>query len=252
MGIFVYITIGIAIKMPFLFINNTICSRMISRWTRTFSRFLRLLLNIRVTVEGDRLCLNEHGNFIVSNHLGYLDGVILGSLFAVAYTSKSQVRNWPLFGWMTEIAGTIFIDRQRKDKSIDYIDKTSWALERKINVLVFPEGTSTDGDRLLPFQSVHFQAPLNAKSPILPVTITYTKINQEEVAPRNRDRVCWYGQLKFYEHICKILELNSIEAKIIIHPKIDTANLLRDSSQSRKDLSEILHKIISHNYPLFR
>ncbi len=208
-------------------------------------------MNIKVIIEGNSSCLNEGGNFIVSNHLGYLDGIVLGSLFAVIYVSKSQVKQWPLFGWMTMVSGTIFIDRQRKNKSADYVQETSRMLKRGINVLLFPEGTSTNGESLFTFQSVHFQSPLNSAAPVLPVIITYTKIDKEEVGLTNRDRVCWYGQVKFHQHIRQVLELNNIEAKVVIYPKIDAAIFLKEG-YSRKDLSETLHKIISSNYPLFK
>lgn len=248
LGIVIYILVGLILN-AILFVYPLIRFRIISHWTRTLNRFLRLILGIRVIVEGDSLCLKEKGNFIISNHLGYLDGVVLGSLFAVVYVSKNQVRTWPLFGLMTAVAGTIFIDRQRKNKTADYIHQTTKMLERKVNVLVFPEGTSTNGERLLDFQSVHFQASLNSKSPVLPVTINYTKINKTEVHPQGRDRVCWYGQVNFLEHLLGVLKLNCIEAKVRIYPKIDLANPL-GRSFSRKELAESLYKIILNSYPL--
>lgn len=215
-----------------------------------FNRFLRLIFRIKIIIKGERSALKERGNFIVSNHLSYLDGIVLGSIFPVIYTSKSEVRHWPILGLMTEVGGTIFIDRKRKTRSDDYIRETTQMLKRKVNVIVFPEGTSTNGAKLLPFQSIHFQAPLNSSSPILPVAINYTKINQEDVGLEIRDKVCWYGQVKFHEHLPGILKLDSIEAKIVIYPKIDLANL-SDTDYSRKELSESLYRIIEKNYPLF-
>lgn len=233
------------------FINPPLGLRYISRWTRIFCRFLRFILKIRVVIEGDAASLDENGNFIVSNHLGYLDGVVLGSLFAVVYISKSQVKNWPLFGWMTQAGRTIFIDRKRKNKSLDYIQETVKVLKRKINVLIFPEGTSTKGERLYPFQSVHFQSPLDAGSPIVPVVITYTKINGEKVTLKNRDSVCWYGQNKFSEHVRGVLQLTSIEARVVVGPKINP-DTFQNYGYARKDLSEFLHNNMANSYPLFR
>lgn len=250
LGIFIYIAVGLIIKIPFLFILPSIRFRIISQWTRVCNRFLRFMLRIKVIVEGDYSRLSERGNFIVSNHLSYLDGVILGSLFPVIYVSKSEVLKWPLFGWMTMTGDTIFIDRKRRFKSVDFVQEASLMLKRKVNVLVFPEGTSTDGEKLLPFQAIHFQPPLNARCSILPVVINYTKINKEEVNLNNRDKVCWYGQVKFYQHLLRALELGNIEARVVIYPKIDLANP-SNSGYSRKDLSFAIHKVISNNYPLF-
>jgi len=251
LGILIYILMALLLKIILLPLTLSGYFRIISCWTRIFSRFLRFFLKIRVNIAGDLSRLKERANFIVSNHLGYLDGIILGSLFAIIYTSKSEVMRWPLFGWMSEAGETIFIDRKRKFKSADYIQEVTEMLKRKVNVLVFAEGTSTDGGQLRPFQTIHFQPPLNAKSWILPVTISYTKINAEEVNLKNRDKVCWYGQINFYQHLLEVLKLNSIEAKVVIHPKIDSAGFL-NAGRSRKDLSEALHEIIARNYPLFK
>lgn len=250
MGIFIYIIIGFGLRIFLLSVSPSVRFRSISRLTKMFNRFLRLIFRIKIIIEGERSALKERGSFIVSNHLSYLDGIVLGSIFPVIYTSKSEVRHWPLLGWMTEAGGTIFIDRKRKTRSVDYIQEATQMLKRKINVIVFPEGTSTNGAKLLPFQSIHFQAPLNSRCPILPIAINYTKINQEDVGLENRDRVCWHGQVKFPEHLLGVLNLESIEAKIVIYPKVDLASL-SGSDYSRKELSEALYKIIERNYPLF-
>jgi len=249
-GILIYIAISFILNAV-LFIYPLIRFRIISRWTRIFSRFLRFILRIKIDIKGDPLVLNENGNFIISNHVSYLDGVILSSLFAVVFVSKSQVRNWLLFGWMSEAGGTIFVDRQRKNKSVDYIRKTTRMLKRKVNVLVFPEGTSTNGERLLPFQTIHFQSPLNSKSPILPVAIKYTKINAADINRDDRDKICWYGQIKFYKHLLGVLELSNIQAEVVIYPKIYLAES-QDTGRSRKEIGEALYKIILNNYPLFK
>jgi 1-acyl-sn-glycerol-3-phosphate acyltransferase len=249
--IFFYILISLGIRLIFSFFGSSVHLRILTSWTNIFTKFLRFLLKIKIIIEGNGRYLNEYGNFIVSNHLGYLDGIVLGSLFRVIYVSKSEVRKWPLFGWMSAAGETIFIDRKRKIKSPDYLQEATQMLKQKLNVLVFAEGTSTKGERLFPFQSVHFQAPINAQSPILPITITYTKINKEKVNLENRDKLCWYGQIKFYKHLLNALRLNNIEAKVVIHPKIVPASFLREG-YSRKELSEATHKIISESYPLFK
>jgi 1-acyl-sn-glycerol-3-phosphate acyltransferase len=175
----------------------------------------------------------------------------LGSLCRVIYISKSQVKNWPLFGQVTIIGRTIFIDRARKNKVDDYIQETISVLKKKVNTLIFPEGTSTNGERLLCFQSVHFQSPLEANSPILPLSIAYTKIDGEEVTAKNRDNLCWYGQIKFQEHLLQVLKIGKIEATVTVYPKIYLGNFLKQE-YNRKELSEKLHDIIAQSYPIFK
>jgi 1-acyl-sn-glycerol-3-phosphate acyltransferase len=250
LGIFLYTLLALLINIIF-FPFSPFRLRLLSGWTKAFCGYLRFILNVKVHIEGDIASLRGKGNFIISNHVGYLDGIILGSLFPLVYVSKSDVKKWPIFGLMTISGGTIFVDRKSKEKSPDYVRQTSEALTKKINVLIFPEGTSTNGERVRPFQPVHFQAPLEAKSPIQPVSITYLSINGENVGVNNRDKVCWYGQMKFNEHIAIVLKLKKIVAKVVIHPKIEPA-AFSQYDNSRKNLSEALHNFYSEKYPLFK
>ena len=247
LAVLIYSVIGLAFKIMRLLFLSTAYFRAISHWTKIFCRFLRSLLNIQVTLEGDAPSLRESGNLIISNHLSYLDGVILGSLFGLIYVSKAQVKSWPLFGWMAQAGGTIFIERGNKGKSLDYIQQVEQMLKRKVNVLVFPEGTSTNGEQLREFQSVHFQSALDAQAAILPLGIRYTKINQQALDTQNRDRICWYGQVKLPEHLFEVLKAQSIEVTVRIYHKVDASN-----HSSRKDLSESLHDVIAQGYPLFK
>jgi len=216
-------------------------SRLIN-WN--FSALLKILLNIKVSVEGERDRLGSGGYCIVSNHLGYVDGIVLGSIFPVIYVSKKEVRGWPWIGWWTVLGGTIFIDRKSKDKIPLFVAEMSEKLRRKANVLIFPEGTSTDGERLLPFQSAHFAAPLRARAAIVPVTLSYKRIDDQPLSTDNRDRVYWYGDMEFLGHFWGLLALRSIEVTVKVHPKIETSGHKNDSL-GRKELSQACYDSIS-------
>ena len=88
--------------------------RIVSHWMRSFTLSLRRILNIKITVEGDAEQLQRGGYVIISNHFGYLDGIVLGSLFPVIFVSKLEVKNWPVLGQWTTLCGTVFINRQQK------------------------------------------------------------------------------------------------------------------------------------------
>ena len=75
---------------------------------------MRRILNIKITVEGDAAQLERGGYVIISNHFGYLDGIVLGSLFPVIFVSKREVKSWPVVGQWTTLCGTVFINRQKK------------------------------------------------------------------------------------------------------------------------------------------
>lgn len=217
--------------------------RIISRVTHRFAALLRAMLNIKITIEGERELLESRGAFIISNHQGYVDGFVLGSLFPVIYVSKKEVRSWPLIGQWTALCGTVFVDRQHKEKIPLLVEEIVKKLRQKANILVFPEGTSTNGERLLPFQSAPFAAPLRARAAIVPVTLSYKRANGEPVTLANRDKIYWYGDMDFVSHFWNLLALRNIEVSVTIHPKIDTAHY-RNNSVSRKQLSQVCHEII--------
>ena len=217
--------------------------RRISRLTQAFASVVRTTLNVKVAWKGDRDRLDSGGFLVVSNHLGYLDGIVLGSLFPIIYVSKLEVRGWPLIGQWTALCGTIFVDRKRKDKIPLLVEEIDRKL-KEANVLLFPEGTSTNGERLLPFQSAPFAAPLRARAAIVPVTLTYRRVNGQPVDARNRDLIYWYGDMEFASHFWGLLGLKSVEVTVRVHPKIETSGY-SNNSLSRKELSQACYDAIS-------
>lgn len=214
---------------------------------RLFARSLCFIAGIRIVIQGKSNIPSAIGSLVISNHLTYLDGVVLGSILPVIYLSKKAIRNWPLIGWMAFVSGTIFIDRKRKEESPKYIEEIAKRLNNNANVLLFPEGTSTNGENIRDFQTVLFGAPLSSGSPILPITIHYAKINNEAIVKSNRDTICWYGQIPIHKHIWRLLQKRSVEAVISIYPIIDVKKF-ENSSLGRKELSKHAHQVINKEY----
>ena len=124
---------------------------IISRLTYSFSFLLRTILNIKVTVAGDAGQIDEGDTVIISNHLGYVDGFVLGSIFPVVFVSKREVKKWPVIGLWATLGGTIFINRQKKGEVGLLVMEMSKKLKEGANILLFPEGRATNGERMLPF-----------------------------------------------------------------------------------------------------
>jgi 1-acyl-sn-glycerol-3-phosphate acyltransferase len=217
--------------------------RLPNRWKivnpliRSFTLLLRTILNIKVTVEGDESQLERGGYVIISNHLGYVDGIVLGSLFPVVFVSKKEVKSWPLIGQWTTLCGTIFINRQRKGLVPLLINEISRKLEQEANILLFPEGAATNGERMLPFQTAPLAAPLRSRSIIVPVTLAYRRIEEEPVSVTNRDLIYCYGDMEFMPHFWKLLALRSVEVMVKIQPKIECFRY-PDNSAGRKKLAD--------------
>lgn len=223
--------------------------RLISMLNQCVAVILKGILNVHTVINGDRSVLKERGNLIISNHLGYCDGIVLGSLCKVVYVSKREVKSWPIFGIMALLGATIFIDRKRKDRTLQYIDTIAQSLKNGLNILLFPEGTSTNGERLRSFQAPFFASPISAGCDILPITISYTSINGRKLSLSNRDNVFWYGQIPFFHHLWIMLDLKRIEVNIKLHPKIKSS-LYPNTTQGRHNLAHAAYALIAKEYPL--
>jgi 1-acyl-sn-glycerol-3-phosphate acyltransferase len=210
---------------------------------RCFTTILKILLNVRISAHGVHDHLRQGGYFIISNHLGYLDGIVLGSLFPVVFLTKREVRQWPVIGQLLTLLGTVFVDRQDKKEILPVLNCISNNLKAGANVLLFPEGTSTNGENLALFQSAFFAAPLLARAPIVPITLSYRLIDHEPVSAANRDRIYWYGDMSFIPHLWQLLVTRRIDVAVNVHPEIETSRL-ENNSHARKQLSESCYEII--------
>jgi lyso-ornithine lipid O-acyltransferase len=211
--------------------------KIISRLNRNFTLLVRLILNIKVTVSGDEGQLERGGYVIIANHVSYVDGIVLGSIFPILFVSKREVKNWPIVGQWNVLCGTIFVNRQRKDLVGVLIRELTRKLRQEANILLFPEGTSTNGEKMLPFQTVPLAAPLRSRSIIAPVTVTYRSIDEQPVTAANRDLIYWYGDMEFVSHFWKLLALRNAEVLVTIQPKIECFRY-PDNSVGRKKLAE--------------
>ncbi|MCM8763168.1 MAG: 1-acyl-sn-glycerol-3-phosphate acyltransferase [Candidatus Omnitrophica bacterium] len=204
---------------------------------------IKRILNIEIELEPKTSLLKNKGDFIISNHLSYVDGIVLGSIFKVIYVSKLQVKSWPFFGVVANLGGTVFIDREKK-LSLEYITRIKELLDAGVNILLFPEGTSTAGSEVLPFQPLFFSSPIQAQADILPLGIAYTHINGREIKGLDKDKVHWYGQVPFFYHLWNLLAIKSLRAKVTIHSKIKTSGY-KNNALSRHRLADIAHHIIT-------
>lgn len=238
----------------------------ISRLIRLFAFCLVRIINIRIRLvpapspdrSGNDRGLPERpgrkgsGAFLVSNHLGYTDGLILGALFSVVYVSKSELKKWPLIGLMTEVSGTLFVDRSRKNHIAQYIDDISSTLKAGVNILFFPEGTSTNGEELLAFKTAFFEAPLRVGAPIIPISIVYKNVDGVPVDKSNRDRIYWYGDMTFVDHFSRLLSCRRVEAQVTIHPAIVPLGADAGEALRRKEASEAAYAAILRDIKLMR
>jgi 1-acyl-sn-glycerol-3-phosphate acyltransferase len=211
--------------------------KILSRLNRNYTLLLRLILNIKVTIAGDAGQLERGGYVVIANHVSYVDGIVLGSIFPIVFVSKREVKKWPIVGQWNVLCGTIFINRQRKNEVGTMVREMTRKLRQEANVLLFPEGTSTNGEKMLPFQTVPLAAPLRSRSIIVPVNLAYKTIDEQPVTAANRDFVYWYGDMDFVTHFWNLLGRRGVEVLMTLQPKIECFRYA-DNSAGRKKLAE--------------
>jgi 1-acyl-sn-glycerol-3-phosphate acyltransferase len=185
-------------------------------WLHRWSRVLLRRWGISV---GSRGAMPMSG-LVVSNHLSYLDVLAYSALGPCVFVSKAEVREWPLFGALAKMAGTIFVDRKRARSAPQSNGEIEAVLGQKMAVVLFPEATSSDGSTVIPFRSSLFEAVIQSDESITPAAICY----EAEGGTVERD-VCYRADMTFGPHLLKLLSLKSIAAFIRfgreVHPRND-------------------------------
>jgi 1-acyl-sn-glycerol-3-phosphate acyltransferase len=200
------------------------------------------LLGLRVQPRGKRI---EKGPVLfVCNHISYIDITVLGSLLPASFVAKSEVATWPLFGLLAKLQRTVFIDR-RGSRAAAHRDDMLARLDRGDSLILFPEGTSGDGNRVLPFKSALFSVAQieGAKGPLTvqPVTIAYTKIDGLPLGRTFRPYLAWYGDMDLLTHFFSWLGLGRITVEVTFHDPVTFAEF-----GSRKGLSDHCHDIVAN------
>lgn len=199
---------------------------------RTWARGVAFIFNIQVEALGDP---PQAPFFIVSNHMSYLDIVPLYLNLRCTFVAKKEVRSWPILGFMVKAVGVIFIDRNRRKDVKRVNELLNESLNEYQGMIVFPEGTSSGGRKVLPFHSSLLNLPATANIPVHYCSLYYETGVGDPPADHS---VCFYGAREsFPKHIWKFAKTRSIycELKFGDEPV---------QSSDRKELADSLHQKI--------
>lgn len=202
--------------------------RVMRRWCAGVCRALAVRVEVRGTPP------SEPG-LLVCNHLGYLDIPVLGAHADTIFVSKSEVADWPVIGRLATLGGTIYVERAAKRRLPAVNEQIRSALARGDGVVVFPEGTSSGGDEVLPFR-----ASLLAPAEELGLEVRAAGLSYVTAAddPPARESVCWWGDMDFGPHVLGLLALREIRATVTFVPRPVRAG-------NRKELAQTLRETVS-------
>ncbi len=209
-----------------------------------FARLLLIGYGFRITVSGHKPIQERLGpSLFLCNHLGYLDPIVLLSIFPSTFVTSTEVENTPFLGTMCRLGGCLFVERRTRITIRNQIDSVSKVLLGGNDVLIFPEGTSSSGDGVLPFKSGLLDSAIQCGIPITPVCIRYSRIDGRTVTVENRDKLNYYADMRFFPHFMQLHLLHRVEMEVEFLPAIDSIEV-----SSRKILAEESHRRISQAY----
>jgi 1-acyl-sn-glycerol-3-phosphate acyltransferase len=242
----------ILVLLPYLFISavitmlpvNTKRKRSFAMQTTSCFAYPMLgVLGIRRHIKYPERLIKKNGCLIISNHLSYVDIFILSSLIPSVFVTSVELKNTALLGTIAKCAGSLFVERRKATGLKQEIDDIAFVLGQGFPVVLFPEGTTSNGDRVTQFKKSLFDSAVATQAEVLPVCLRYTRVNNARLTPQNRDAVFYYGGVTFSEHVPRLLSQKSIDVEVIPLKPIKV-----HARYSRKDLAAIAHDAISTAY----
>jgi 1-acyl-sn-glycerol-3-phosphate acyltransferase len=186
-----------------------------------FHRMVCAVLGIRVHQVGRRM--HEHPLLIVANHSSWLDISVITAVAPVVFVAKQEVAGWPVIGLFAKLQRTVFVDRTRRHKTRDVNAEIARRLAGGDPVVLFGEGTSSDGNRVLPFRSALIGSARDALAEaehtgrvwIQPLSIAYTHRRGLPLSRNERPRVAWYGKMSMAPHLAGLARGSGVDVTVM-------------------------------------
>ncbi len=220
-------------------------------WPHLVHRSICFALNIKVKTIGAPL--DGPPTLFVSNHVSWIDIVVLGHVMKACFIAKKDMIEWPVLGYLSTLQRTIFVNRERRTDVVAQRREMQERIHNGDNLILFPEGTTSDGGRVLPFKSalfgvtekaMHLEVDDHGHIPELmvqPVTLVYKKINNLPTIRANRHSVAWIGDVEIGDHLKGVLNLLKVEVEVHFHEPVS-----RNIFKTRKELSAYCQRTIEN------
>ena len=187
-------------------------ARWNARVQRFWSRGLVRIFGARITVVGE---VPSGATLLVSNHVGYVDVMILGALTDCAFVAKAEVARWPFLGYLARSVDTVFVDRERRTDVARVTHAMQAALAHGRSVVLFAEGTSSDGTGVLPFKSALLEPAATGAATLTCCAVAY---RTPEGSPPASEAIAWWRDMTFPRHFFDLMRLPGFEARVVFAP----------------------------------
>lgn len=197
-----------------------------------FHRSVLFIVGIRLTLHGK--LEKKRPLLLVANHLSWLDIVVLGAIAPLSFVAKSEMASWPVFGTLAKLQRTVFVKREERRNSHQQANEVADRMTAREVMVLFPEGTTSDGNQLLPFKTPLFEAAkiALARSPVetaavQPAAIDYTHLHGLPLGRAGRPHVAWPGELGLGESLLPVIRKGALDVTVHLGETItltDTSN----------------------------
>jgi 1-acyl-sn-glycerol-3-phosphate acyltransferase len=218
---------GVAMASVYSWLPIRVRHLIKARW----SRQLLEVLGVRLQATGTPLA----GGLFVANHISWLDIFAINALAPTTFLSKDDVRRWPVIGWLAARVGTLFLERGSRSAAQRAREHLLDELRRGSRVGVFPEGTTSFGDQVLPFHGALFQSAIDAAVPVAPMLLRYT-----DDQGRPSTATAYVGDTSLWQCFRSIVTASGLTAHVTFLPTIGTDGV------DRRHLAHHSHQVISH------
>ncbi len=209
---------------------------------RVFWGVFATLIGLHVRLVGKRLTRGSTGRPVVfiANHTSWLDIAVIGGKLETCFVSKDAVRDWPGVNLVAKLGRTAYVSRQRANTGRE-VDVIRQRLDAGDNLVLFPEGTTDDGSRVLPFRSSFLSVAEGDDPPMIqPVTVVYDRLAGLPAGRFNRPLFAYYGDMNIGRHFWRLVQCHGLGATLVLHDPVDP----RDFAD-RKALTRALETTIA-------
>ena len=189
---------------------------------------------------------------LVANHTSWLDIVVLSALAPVSFVAKKEVGGWPFVSSLARLQRTVFVDRNRRQSAGDAADEITARLDQGDTIVLFAEGTSSDGNRVLPFKTSLFGAVLpggearsarEGNAVVQTAAIVYTHLHGVSLGRADRPRVGWYGDMEMQSHAWAVLQSGPLAVTVRIGTPVPLEDFADRKELARKSEREVRHAV---------
>jgi 1-acyl-sn-glycerol-3-phosphate acyltransferase len=200
-------------------------TRLRAAWLHQTARRMLRIFRFELKITGE---LPSRG-MLICNHLSYVDILVFGSFAPVVFVAKKEVRSWPVFGWFASLGGTVFVHREKRTQTKAVADQVQSVLDQGVLVILFPEGTSSGGETVLPFKSALLEP---ATQPRHSLHVGCIRYELDDGDPR--EEVCYWKDMALVPHLINLLSKRRVRGSVAL-AQVPTG------MNDRKELAKLLH-----------